>query len=139
MESSGADNTAFRVELEPGLARLGAGASDVARGGRGGLKDLGDGRAGRESCEYVTAGMVPSPIEPLEVPPACEDSWPLMNFPFVEFEQDDAASCRDTRRASSRSILSLHWSSNSLRASIKALSVSVFVAYIGRALLALWS
>lgn len=108
MESSGADNTAFRVELELGLARLDAAASDVARGGNGGLEDLGDGRAGRESCEYVTAGMVPSPIEPLGVPPACEDSWPLINFPFVGFEEDEAASCRDTRRASNRSILSLH-------------------------------
>jgi hypothetical protein len=116
-------------------------ASEDGRGGIGGLRFAGFwGTAGRDSSEYVTAGIVPCPIDPLKLGPESGVSMVLVSFPELGVSAGGGTmtfSCRDTRKASSKSMRSLHCSSNSFRASISAFSVSVRDAYSGRALFAL--
>lgn len=93
------------------------------------------GRVGRESSEYVTAGMVPCPMAPLPTAEASLLLEVLVSLPIPAVLT--SPSCLETLRASSRSIRSLHCNSSCLSASINAFSVSDRVAYTGNALLAL--
>ena len=101
-----------------------ASSDDVRRGCDGRC-----GRDGLESSEYCMAVIVPCPKEPL---PSGKPGR-FVNLPGVSVE----SSCRDTRRASRRSIRSLHCSSSCFRASCKAFSVSVRGLYEGGARFAL--
>lgn len=114
--------------------------SEDGRGGIGGLRFTGFwGTVGRDSSEYVTAGIVPCPISPLKLGP---ESGVSTNLESLSLDVGAGTgtvvfSSLDTRNASSKSMRSLHCNSNSFRASISAFSVSVRDAYNGRALFAL--
>ena len=83
------------------------------------------GRAGRESSVYVTAGIVPAPIQPLSLWVLSAESGSLVGLsPDEEGRRCWVFSCRDRRSASRRSIRSLHCSSSCRRLSTSALSVS---------------
>lgn len=81
--------------------------------------------------------MVPWPIDPLDR--LLLVSWHSGAFDNLPLEGRLGLSCLDTRRASRRSMRSLHWSSSCFKASIKAFSVSVRGEYVGGTLFALCS
>lgn len=71
------------------------------------------GSAGRESSGYLIAGTVPWPIQPRSSVDTCDGSGEVdSGGAALEFWVVMAASCRDIRNASSRSMRSLHWSSS---------------------------
>lgn len=93
------------------------------------------GSVGRDNSEYVTAGIVPMPMVPLPR----GDSVDPVGFDNLGVGSGLPSSLLDTRSASSKSMRSLHCNSNSLRASTKAFSVSVWGPYPGMDRLAWWS
>jgi hypothetical protein len=95
--------------------------SDIGLGGIEGRW----GNVGRDNCAYETAGIVPSPIDPLPMFSVALEGFDVS--PRSRADEGVGWSCRDTLSASKRSILSLHCNSNSFTASWRAFSVSVWM------------
>jgi hypothetical protein len=97
------------------------------------------GSAGLHNSGYVMAGIVPPPMNPFPRSWSDDSEAKAGLPPDEEDPRCEASSWRDIRRASSRSMRSLHCSSNWRRLSVRALSVSVRTTWSLGILLALWS